>query len=113
MKIYETFGVMNGDLFRSDLIGYAFEIETADILPNAYRGKNALLLGLAKSSGKRVSYLYELIGEKMQKEFLSDLGIISKRGITERGIERLLGKEIIGFVDPHKHSLQGIGIMEE
>jgi hypothetical protein len=104
MKVYRNYGIGDEKGFRPGTVGYPFRIESAEILPNADEEKDALLIELRNTFGKKMGYGYGLLGDKLYEEFIKDMKVSD--------VEKLVGKRIIGFVHENEIELQGLSVIK-
>jgi len=103
MKIYQNTGKTNEEGLKPGTIGYTFKINYADIIENAYAKQDALGLDLSSKDGG-INGAHWIIGKELYKEFLEDMKI------KESEIEKLAGKEVIGFIHPNRPLMQGVKV---
>jgi hypothetical protein len=102
MKIYTNYGIGNKKGFRQGTVGYSFRIESAEILPHADEEKDALLIKLKNTLGEKAGY--GLLGNKLYEEFMKDMKV--------SGVEKLVGKRVIGFVHENETELKGLSVIK-
>ena len=103
MKIYQKSITTGENKILVDVIGYPLNIESAFVIPNEYPLKDSLVLCLKKYIGKISTYRYELIGQKLHDEFKEDMGV--------SGIEELVGRKVVGFIDKYGKITDGLGVI--
>lgn len=103
MKIYQNTEIVNEDKLRPGTIGYPFKIEYATILENAYDDKDSLGIELIRKDGK-VYGAHWIVGKDLYREFLKDIEV------EESNIERLVGREVIGFIHDSAPVMQGVKV---
>lgn len=103
MKIYQNTGKTNEQGLNPGTIGYTFKINYADIVENVYAKQDALGLDLS-SKDAGINGAHWIIGKELYKEFLKDMNV------EESEIEKLVGKEVIGFVNENSPVLRGIKV---
>jgi len=101
-KIFKNYSVVDETSLLPETEMHAFTIDKARILSHVYEGEDVLCLSLKKNSDN-FSCHYGLMGNEIKNQFMSDMKV--------GGIEELLGRIIIGFVNKDEEILQGLSIL--